>query len=61
MLLLDLTAELAFRVLTLVLTAWAAHTIAHQYIGAILDAGRAYLIIVDLLYTQETLPGTLEN
>lgn len=51
--------ELTVRALALVLISCTAYTLARHYIAVLTDAGRAYLTIIDLLYSQDRLPLVL--
>lgn len=51
-----LLIELAFRTIALLLTVWAAPRLTSRYIEAFTEIAKAYITIVDLLYTHERLP-----
>lgn len=48
--------ELLFKVCALAVTVWAAHYLTTTYIQAVLEFGRAYLAVLEIVYAQERLP-----
>jgi hypothetical protein len=52
MLLAALVVEFIFRALALLVTVEVAHTLTSNYVDALKEATRAYLTIIELLYTQ---------
>lgn len=51
-----LFTELICKAAALIFTAWVANILATEYTNAVVEAGRAYLTIVEILYTRERLP-----
>ena len=47
----SLLTELICKAAALIFTTWAANTLATEYTNAVVEAGRAYLTIVEILYT----------
>lgn len=54
--LLAVLLELFCKVVLLLLTIQVSYTLTTEYINAVVEAGRAYLTIYELLYSQERLP-----
>ena len=54
----DLLPELLYKSLALAVTVWVAHYLTNTYIEALTEFTRAYITIVDLLYSEERLPLT---
>ena len=51
-----LLVELLYKGLELAVTIWAAHYLTTKYLEALLEFGRAYLTVLELVYEQERLP-----
>ena len=49
-------AEVLFKTIGLLLTVYVAESLTTEYIEALIDATRAYITVIDLLYSQERLP-----
>lgn len=51
-----LFAELLCKTLALLFVVYTFHTISTEYLEAVVEATRAYITVVDILYTRERLP-----
>ena len=51
-----LLLELAYKSLALAVTVWVAHYLTSDYLDALIEFTRAYITIIDLLYSEERLP-----
>ena len=59
MVLLDLLLELTYKILALQVVIWAARYLTREYLEAVLEFTRAYLTIVELIYSRDAGGGVL--
>ena len=52
----ELLEELFYKSLALAATVWLAHYLTTEYVEALIDVSRAYITVIDLLYSEERLP-----
>lgn len=52
----EILLELLYKALALAVTVWAAHYLTTTYVDAVLEFGRAYLTVLELVYAEERLP-----
>ena len=51
-----LVFELSYKALTLAVTVSIAHYLTTEYITALIEATKAYLAVLDLIYARDRLP-----